>query len=94
MRRPVSGHLHRRLRVGDVVELRAPSGGFVLPRVSPQPLVLFAGGIGITPFVSLLESLPDGAPGPEIWLYVRHRSLASHAFRERIALCTPPACRA
>lgn len=82
----VSGHLHRKLRVGDVVELRAPAGGFVLPRVSPQPLVLFAGGIGITPFMSLLESLPDGAQGPEIWLYVANRNLASQAFRERIAL--------
>lgn len=82
----VSSHLHRSLRIGDVVDLRAPAGGFVLPRVSPQPLVLFAGGIGITPFMSLLESLPDGAEGPEIWLYVGNRTLSSHAFRERVAV--------
>lgn len=81
----VSSHLHQRLRVGDVVELQAPAGSFVLPRVSPQPLVLFAGGIGITPFISLLESLPDGADQPEIWLYYANRNGATHAFRERIA---------
>jgi anaerobic selenocysteine-containing dehydrogenase/ferredoxin-NADP reductase len=81
----VSSHLHRALRVGDTVALRAPSGGFVLPRHSPQPLVFFAGGIGITPFFSLLESLPDGADGPEIWLYYANQNTATHAFRERIA---------
>ncbi len=82
----VSSHLHHALGVGDVVDLRTPSGGFVLPRVSPQPLVLFAGGIGITPFMSLLESLPDGAGDPEIWLYCANRSRATHAFRERIGM--------
>lgn len=81
----MSGFLHRRLRVGDVVSLRSPSGGWVLPRQSPQPLLLFAGGIGITPFLSLLESLPDGADGPDIWLYYANQNSGTHAFRERIA---------
>jgi ferredoxin-NADP reductase len=81
----VSSHLHRALKVGDTVALRAPSGSFVIPRNSPQPLVLFAGGIGITPFISLLESLPDGADGPVIWLYCANQNSATHAFRERIA---------
>lgn len=80
----MSGLLHRRLRLGDVVSLRAPSGGWVLPRQSQQPLCLFAGGIGITPFISLLESLPDGAEGPEIWLYYGNQNSRTHAFRERI----------
>ena len=81
----VSSHLHRALKVGDTLALRAPSGGFVLPRNSPQPLVFFAGGIGITPFISLLESLPDGAQGPVIWLYYANQNGTTHAFRERIA---------
>lgn len=81
----MSGHLHRELKLGDTVELRAPSGGFVIPRRSSEPLVLFAGGIGITPFISLLESLPDGADGPAIRLYYANQNSATHAFRERIA---------
>ncbi|VFR57078.1 Anaerobic dimethyl sulfoxide reductase chain A [plant metagenome] len=80
-----SGHLHRALKVGQVIDLRAPSGGFVIPRVSPQPLVLFAGGIGITPFISLLESLPDDDDGPEIVLFYANLNGATHAFRDRIA---------
>ena len=81
----VSSHLHRALKVGDTLELRAPSGSFVLPRFSAQPLVFFAGGIGITPFISLLESLPDAAEGPAIWLYYANLNHKTHAFRERLA---------
>ena len=80
----VSSHLHRELRVGDQLGLRAPSGTFVLPRCSAQPLVFFAGGIGITPFISLLESLPDAAEGPAIWLFYANLNSKTHAFREQI----------
>lgn len=80
----VSGYLHRVLAVGDIVELQAPCGGFVLPQRSTQPLVLLAGGIGITPFIGLLESLPDGDP-LEIWLYYANMNSRTHALRERIA---------
>ena len=80
----MSGHLHRQLKVGDIVELRAPGGGFVLPLHSAQPLVLMAGGIGITPFVSLLESLRGRTDVPEVWLYGAHRNSETHAFRSGI----------
>jgi anaerobic selenocysteine-containing dehydrogenase/ferredoxin-NADP reductase len=85
----MSGHLHTRLRVGDHVELGAPSGNFVLPTRSPQPVVLFAGGIGITPFLAYLETLaaqPTAARAamPRIWLHYANRSPASAAFAERI----------
>ncbi|MGE3305582.1 MAG: molybdopterin-dependent oxidoreductase [Rhizobiaceae bacterium] len=78
-----SHHIHTRLAVGQLVELKAPTGGFVLPRRSAQPLVLFAGGIGITPFVSLLASLPDGDPA-EIRLYYGNSNRRFHTFREEI----------
>ncbi|ANN77537.1 molybdopterin-dependent oxidoreductase [Bordetella flabilis] len=85
----MSGHLHTRLRAGDHVELGAPSGNFVLPTRSPQPIVLFAGGIGITPFLAYLETLaaqPDAARAtmPRVWLHYANRSRASVAFADRI----------
>ncbi|WP_246252238.1 molybdopterin-dependent oxidoreductase [Ancylobacter pratisalsi] len=80
----MSGHLHRRMKAGDLVELRAPSGNFIVPRASPQPLILLAGGIGITPFSNLLESLDDGDPLDITLLYANANS-RSHAFREHIA---------
>jgi len=79
----MSGHIHRKLQIGDIVDLKAPSGNFILPRVSPQPLILLAGGIGITPFISLLETLPDGDP-LEIWLYNANQNSRTHAFQRHI----------
>ncbi|QEI09090.1 molybdopterin-dependent oxidoreductase [Pigmentiphaga aceris] len=80
----VSSYLHRHLALGHKIELMAPSGSFMLPVRSEQPLVLLAGGIGITPFINLLETLPDGDP-LEMWLYYANLNSRSHAFRQRIA---------
>ncbi len=51
----VSRHLHDTLRVGDVVEARAPAGGFVIDAHARRPAVLLAGGIGITPLLAMLR---------------------------------------
>ncbi|GIG19853.1 hypothetical protein Cch01nite_05770 [Cellulomonas chitinilytica] len=42
---------------GDVVRATAVGGDFLLPRRADVPLLLVAGGIGITPFVSQLGAL-------------------------------------
>jgi uncharacterized protein len=53
----VSGHLHDTLRVGDVVEARAPAGGFTIDAHAPRPAVLVAAGVGITPLLAMLRHL-------------------------------------
>lgn len=50
----------RDLPLGHLVTATGISGDFVLPRDSRKPLLLVAGGIGITPFISQLASLPAG----------------------------------
>ncbi|MGO4327664.1 molybdopterin-dependent oxidoreductase [Cupriavidus sp. 2TAF22] len=91
-----SSYINQSLAVGDVVSLRAPSGNFVMPVRSRRPLVLLAGGIGITPFISLLESLAAASdPGhpvdpvdpvdrPRILLLYANQNGQAHAFRSRI----------
>ena len=49
----VSRHLHDVVQVGDVVEIKAPSGGFFIDATETRPAVLLAGGIGITPMLSM-----------------------------------------
>jgi len=46
-----------RLKPGDEMLMSDPMGDFVLPKLLQTPLVFVAGGIGITPFHSILEWL-------------------------------------
>ncbi|MEI2418235.1 molybdopterin-dependent oxidoreductase [Orrella sp. JC864] len=80
----MSGHLHANARVGSAVKVGAPSGSFVLPETSAQPIVLFAGGIGITPFLSYLESLAGAAHAPEVWLHYANRNRHTRAYGDRL----------
>ncbi len=48
-----------RLKPGTVVDLAEPMGDFVLPKDKNIPLVFVAGGIGVTPFRSMIKWLLD-----------------------------------
>lgn len=84
----VSSYVQSGLSVGDFVDLLAPRGSFTLDPSQPHgPLVFLAGGIGITPFMSILEALATGgAPDHEreVHLYYGTRSASEHVFRERL----------
>ncbi|MDB5169190.1 MAG: hypothetical protein JWO41_546 [Candidatus Saccharibacteria bacterium] len=47
----------RGLKSGTPVDMSDPMGDFVLPKMTQTPLVFVAGGIGITPFHSILSWL-------------------------------------
>jgi len=51
----VSQHLHDGIKVGDIIEARAPSGGFTIDAREKRPAVLLAGGVGITPMLAMLR---------------------------------------
>lgn len=53
----VSRHLHDTMRVGDVIEARAPDGQFTIDPYETRPAVLLAGGIGITPLLAMLRHI-------------------------------------
>lgn len=80
----ISGAVRRELRPGMQVELQAPKGGFVLPLRNEFPVVLIAGGIGITPFLSYLETLEGRPDEPEIILHYGCRDGEQQPFRERL----------
>ncbi|WP_163874937.1 molybdopterin-dependent oxidoreductase [Rhizobium laguerreae] len=80
----VSGTIWRELQPGSLVELRPPGGDFLIPTRQEFPIVLIAGGIGITPFLSYLETL-DGSPHePTVTLYYVCRSGKHRPFHARL----------
>ncbi|MGI9407579.1 MAG: 2Fe-2S iron-sulfur cluster-binding protein [Hyphomicrobiaceae bacterium] len=84
----VSNYFHDQLSEGQIVNVAPPAGAFTLDQTSNRPVVLIAGGVGITPLLSMLNWLAATNSQREIWLFHGVRNRGDHAFRDRIAhLC-------
>ena len=70
-----------RTRVGDGLEVSAPHNAFELAAKAPS-FILIAGGIGITPILSMARSL--NAEGRRYTLYYLARSPGHAAFRDEL----------
>lgn len=79
-----SNHFHDQLHEGDIVKVKAPSGRFCIDSNSDIPAVLIAGGIGITPMISMLQWSLAKKPERDIHLYYGLRDGSQHAFRRRL----------
>ena len=54
---PVTQYLHNQAKIGDIVMITQGQGQFFLtPDLMNSPLVLIAGGIGVTPLLSMIRS--------------------------------------
>jgi ferredoxin-NADP reductase len=62
------------LPAGAVVKMRGPMGNFTLPDDLSRPVVLLAGGIGITPFMSMLRHEDREGSRRERVLFYSNRS--------------------
>ncbi|RLV92404.1 Flavohemoprotein [Spathaspora sp. JA1] len=75
----ISGYIHETLKTGDIIKVAPPAGNFVYEE-GDNDVVLVAGGIGITPLVSILEqALADGR---NVNLLYANRTVNSRAFGE------------
>ncbi len=86
-----SSYFHDQIVVGNLLQVRAPSGHFYIER-SEAPVVLIGGGIGITPMLSMLNWSLAEQPGREIWLFysVRNgRELVMRSHLEALAAAHP-----
>ncbi|MET7241736.1 molybdopterin-dependent oxidoreductase [Methylobacterium sp. EM32] len=85
----MSTHLHG-LREGARLVLEPPQGTFNPPLDGERPVILFAAGIGITPFVSYLEALAEAGTGPAaIHLASICRDGRTHPFGARLRALAP-----
>lgn len=69
------------LREGDVLKAKAPSGGFQLHADPSTPAVFVAGGIGVTPILSMLRWSLAHQPARLIHLFYGVRNGGDHAFK-------------
>jgi len=55
-----------RARAGDLIEMSAPRGSFIL-QPGDAPVVLLSAGIGVTPVLAMLRALADGSSQRAVW---------------------------
>ncbi|AEX23338.1 NO-inducible flavohemoprotein [Vibrio sp. EJY3] len=78
----VSNYLHDELNVGDKVKLVAPAGDFFMDVESDTPVVLLSAGVGLTPTLSMLESL-SAHQAPVTWVHATENG-QQHAFKQHV----------
>jgi glycine betaine catabolism B len=81
-----SAYLHRTLREGDRLRISAPAGKFVFTGQESEGVVLIAGGVGITPLMSITRYLTDRAWTGEIFLFIVARTENALIFRDELDL--------
>lgn len=75
--------LHDRLAEGDELDVAAPRGAFFLDETSERPVVLLAGGVGLTPLLSMLHRL--AATGRKAWFIHASENGEAQALRDEVA---------
>lgn len=82
----VSTYINRTLKVGDTMEVMTPMGNFhsVLSGSTAKNYVLFAGGSGITPMMSILKSVLYVEKQSKITLFYANKNEDSTIFKTEI----------
>lgn len=82
----ISNYLHDEVHVGDTLQLGPPCGEFVLEpeQVGVRPIVLIAGGIGVTPLLSMLKSVVHHEAKTPVYFIHCARNGSQHALAAEI----------
>lgn len=80
----VSTFLHEKINEGDILPISAPGGEFVLDLKDTRPLVLMSGGVGITPMMSMLETVIQEQPKREVIFIHAAGSGSLHAMKNHV----------
>jgi len=79
----VSNYLHDRVTEGDTLEFSVPAGDFIITS-EKEPIVLLSGGIGLTPVVSMLDTIAEKAPDRPVTFIHATQNSSAHAMKEHI----------
>ena len=81
----ISNRLHDHIKEGDIVDISAPAGTFLLNESTTDHKVFISGGVGQTPLLAMLEKLTENSTAvPITWIH-GCRNEQVHAFKDRIS---------
>ncbi|MDQ2659586.1 MAG: FAD-binding oxidoreductase, partial [Verrucomicrobiota bacterium] len=80
----VSSFFHEQVNEGDILDVKAPAGQFHLDPAGTGGLVLIGAGIGVTPVLSMLNTLVAQGSRREIWFFHGIRNRAEHVMKTHL----------
>lgn len=75
----VSNWIHEHIKLGGSIKVSKPFGDFALDLESTKPIALLSAGVGVTPMLSILNTLRDIAPDRTVLFAHATRDRSSHA---------------
>jgi len=79
-----STFFHRQVQVGSTLAVQAPQGAFFLDPRDASPVVLVGAGIGITPIMSMVNSIVHDRGGRKAFVFAGFRNSREQPFCEAI----------
>ncbi|MGC6446641.1 MAG: FAD-binding oxidoreductase [Rubripirellula sp.] len=79
-----SSYLHNQTKLGDTFPFRGPFGKFTLDTHQTDQVILIAGGVGITPLISILRFLRDSHWEGDIQMLLSAKQESDLLFREEL----------
>lgn len=70
--------------VGTQIEIAGPMGSFTLHKNTAKPAVFLAGGIGITPFLSIVKQAAEDRLAQQLYLFYSNRRPEDAAFLDQL----------
>jgi len=80
----VSSHFHEEVQVGDILDVRSPSGEFAINPHDGGGLVLSGAGVGVTPVLSMLNAVIEEKARREVWFFYGVRNGSENMLAEQI----------
>ncbi|HEX7655283.1 MAG TPA: 2Fe-2S iron-sulfur cluster-binding protein, partial [Verrucomicrobiae bacterium] len=72
------------VKEGDILNVKAPTGHFFLDLEKSNPVVLLAGGVGITPMLCMANAIAAAGTKREVYFFFGVRNRAEHIHREEL----------
>jgi ferredoxin-NADP reductase len=72
------------VKEGDILNVKAPGGHFCLDMTKTNPVVLIAGGVGITPMLCMANAIAASGSRREAWFFFGVRNAREHIHKAEL----------
>ena len=79
-----SGYFHDQVKEGDILNVKAPAGHFHLDLAKTNPVVLIAGGVGVTPMLCMAQAIAASGTRREAWFFFGVRNGREHIHKAEL----------